>query len=95
MKGSLGCCCGLVAGCLTAILLVAAIGFGLYVYFNPDARKEGLSAAESAWSQVKTGVDGTLDRAKQQGQGAKEAPGGAMPVPPPEPVVPVLLVQPR
>ncbi len=95
MKGSLGCCCGLVAGCLTAILLVAAIGFGLYVYFNPDARKEGLSAAESAWTQVKTGVDDTFDRAKLQGEGAKEAPGGAAPAPPPEPEVPRPVVQPR
>lgn len=93
MKGSLGCCCGLLAGCFTAILLVAAICFGLYVYFNPTARREGLSAAESAWTQVKSEVDDTLDRAKQQEAGAKEAPTGAIAVPPPEPVVPA--VQPK
>ncbi len=48
MRGGFGCCCGVLAGCLTAILLVAAVGFGLYVYFNPTARQEGLNAAESA-----------------------------------------------
>ena len=88
MRGGFGCCCGVLAGCLSAILLVAAVGFGLYVYFNPTARQEGLNAAESAWTQVKTGVDDTLDRAKQQG-----APN-AQPVSPPEPVVPVPVVQP-
>ena len=66
----------------------SAVGFGLYVYFNPTARQEGLNAAESAWTQVKTGVDDTLDRAKQQG-----APN-AQPGSPPEPVVPVPVVQP-
>lgn len=90
MRGGLGCCCGLLAGCFTAILLVAAICFGLYVYFNPTAREEGLSAAESAWSQVKSGVDDTFDRAKQQG----ETPAAPAPVPPPEPVVPVPVIQP-
>lgn len=89
MRGGFGCCCGLMAGCLTAILLVAAIGFGLYVYFNPTARKEGLNAAESAWTQVKTGVDDTLDRARKQGETPAEPPAS-----PPEPVVPVPIVQP-
>ncbi len=66
MKSATGCCCGVIVGCVLAVILLGLAAMGLYFYFNPEARQQGVSAAESAWGQVKTGVDSGIEKVKQE-----------------------------
>lgn len=63
-----GCCCGMVAGGLIVLLLAAAAGFGIYVWFNPEAREAGLVRVESGWTQVKVGVDNQLEQVRKESE---------------------------
>ncbi len=64
----IGCCFGMVAGCLIVLILAAAAAFGIYVWFNPEARADGIVKVESGWTQVKAGVDSQLEQVRQNSE---------------------------
>ncbi|MDD3885651.1 MAG: hypothetical protein PHI35_02135 [Victivallaceae bacterium] len=64
-KGSVGCCLGIIGGFLLVLAVIAAAGFGVYYYFNEDARYEKVDEVDKSWSELKDSVDSTLDRAKR------------------------------
>ena len=59
-----GCCCGVFAGFLLALLLGAAATFGFYCYTHPEARENCIVW----WEKVKTGGDALLQQIPENGQ---------------------------
>ncbi len=77
-----GCCCGFVCGFVAVLLICAAAGFGIYCWFNPEARRSSITRVESAWTQFKSGGDELVEEVKNS-----SAPAVPVNVPVPEPVV--------
>lgn len=59
-----GCCCGVIVGMILAVLLSCAAAFGIYCYFNPEARETTVVVIEKKWDKVKSGGDEIIDKAK-------------------------------
>ena len=59
-----GCCCGIIVGMVLAVLLSCAAAFGIYCYFNPEARESTVNVIEKKWDKVKSGGDEMIDKAK-------------------------------
>ena len=59
-----GCCCGIIVGMALAVLLSCAAAFGIYCYFNPEARETTVVVIEKKWEKVKSGGDEIIDKAK-------------------------------
>ena len=62
--GSISCCAGLIAGFIAAIVVAAAAIFGVYCYFDPEARSESVEVVGAQWEKVKEGGDNLLDKAR-------------------------------
>ena len=69
----LGCCCGVIVGIVLSILILCAAAFGVYCYFNPEARNSAVVVVEKKWDQVKNEGEELIEKAKK--------------TPPPEPTV--------
>ena len=48
-----GCCCGVIAGFILALLVGAAATLGIYCHVNPDAKEKCIMY----WEKVKNGGD--------------------------------------
>ena len=62
--GSISCCAGLIAGFIAAIAVAAAAVFGVFCYFDPEARNESVEVVEEQWEKVKEGGDNLLNKAR-------------------------------
>ena len=60
----LGCCCGVIVGIALTILILCAAAFGMYCYFNPEARNTAVNAVEQKWDKVKNEGDELIDKAR-------------------------------
>lgn len=59
-----GCCCGVVIGFLVAVLVLAAAGFGIYCWVNPEAKESSIELIDRQWNSVKSGVDDGIGHLK-------------------------------
>ena len=73
----LGCCCGVIVGIILTVLICCAAAFGVYCWFNPEARNSAVGVVEKKWDKVKDGGDELIDKAKN--------------LPPPEPKMPEVI----
>lgn len=80
---SCGCCLGVIFGFVLALLILVAAGFGIYCYFNPEARNSSINVVENQWIRIKTGGDGLIEQSRNVGVSAPET----KPKPAPEPQV--------
>lgn len=48
-----GCCCGVIVGLFFSILLVVVGTIAVFCWFNPEARKSGISVIEKTWNEIK------------------------------------------
>lgn len=71
----LGCCCGVIVGIVLTVFICCAAAFGLYCWFNPNARNKAVVVVENKWDKVKDEGDNLIDKAKTI-------------APPPEPILP-------
>jgi len=62
--GSVSCCAGLIAGFIAAVAVAAAAVFGVYCYFDPEARNESVDIVEKKWEMVKDGGDELINKAR-------------------------------
>lgn len=62
--GTGSCCLGLIVGFIAAIVVAVAATFGVYCYFNPEARNESVDVVESKWEKIKVGGDEIIDKAR-------------------------------
>lgn len=87
---SCGCCLGIVFGFLFALAVLVAAAFGIYCYFNPEARNTGIDVVEVQWGKIKNGGDELIEQSRSIGAPAPEprtVPAGGGPRSIPEPVV--------
>lgn len=78
---SCGCCLGVIFGFVLALAILVAASFGIYCYFNPDARNSSINVVESQWIKIKSGGDELIVQSRNVGAPAPE------PRPVPEPRV--------
>ena len=52
-----GCCCGIIVGVFFSILLAVVGTIAVFCWFNPEARSNGISVIEKAWSEIKSTGD--------------------------------------
>ena len=64
MGSANGCCCGVVIGFIAALLVIAAIGFGIYCWNNPEAKESSIEIIDRQWHSVKSGIDSGIDNLK-------------------------------
>ena len=48
----LGCCCGVIVGIVLTVFILCAAAFGVYCYFNPEARNSAVNVVEKKWDKV-------------------------------------------
>ena len=69
---SCGCCLGVVFGFFLALLILVAAGFGVYCYFNPEARNSSIHVVEHQWIRIKSGGDELIEQSRGIGAPAPE-----------------------
>ena len=77
---SCGCCLGMVFGFVFAVAILVAAAFGIYCYFNPEARNSSIDAVETQWIKIKSGGDDLIEQSRGIGgetTGAKAASGAS------------------
>jgi hypothetical protein len=51
-------------GFVLVLLVTAAAVFGIYCYFNPEARNESVAIVDVQWQKVKNSGDELIDKAR-------------------------------
>ena len=57
-----GCCCGIIVGFFFSILLAAVGTIAVFCWFNPEARKSGISVVEKTWNEIKEKGDELISK---------------------------------
>ena len=57
----------MVVGIVLVLLIFCAAAFGVYCYFNPEARNSTINAVEEKWDKVKESTDKKWDKVKDNG----------------------------
>ena len=79
-NSSCGCCLGMIFGFILALAILVAACFGVYCYFNPDARNSSIDVVETQWGKIKSGGDEIIEHSRNVG----EQPPAAKPAPEPQ-----------
>jgi len=69
---SCGCCLGMIFGFVFAVGILVAAVFGIYCYFNPEARNTSIDAVENRWIKIKNGGDELIEQSRSVGAPAAE-----------------------
>ena len=59
--GSIGCCCGIIAGFVVSTFVAVAVGIGVYFYVNPEAKDNCLKTIEKSWDSIKSNSEEIID----------------------------------
>ena len=65
---SCGCCLGVIFGFVLALVILVAAGFGIYCYFNPEARNSSINVVENQWIKIKSGGDELIEQSRGVGE---------------------------
>ena len=65
---SCGCCLGVIFGFILGLTILIAAGFGIYCYFNPEARNSSINIVENQWIKIKSGGDDLIEQSRSVGE---------------------------
>lgn len=64
-NSSLGCCLGMVFGCLLMIFLMILAVLGIIYLCSDTFRAQSTQMIENTWGEVKTGVESSVNKVKE------------------------------
>ena len=64
---SCGCCLGMIFVLVLSVGILIAAAFGIYCYFNPDARNTSIDVVETQWVKIKTEGDDLIEQSRGAG----------------------------
>ena len=79
---------GMIVGFALTMAILVAAAFGVYCYFNPETRNEGINVVEKHWYRIKSEGDELIDQSRAAGVPAPEPqvePPVSAPASPPAP----------